>query len=64
MKDTTDTGDCDDIPITTECVLDRDAENNPIVEIDKTLVKKLKPHQIEGMKKPCMFWIHVYYMLC
>jgi len=37
------------IPITTRCVLEVDKETKePIIEIDRTLVRKLKPHQVEG----------------
>jgi len=36
------------IPVTSECILEADDNGATLVEIDKTLVKKLKPHQIEG----------------
>lgn len=36
------------IPVTSECILEKTLDGDVLVEIDKTLVKKLKPHQVEG----------------
>ena len=37
------------VPVTTKCVLDMEKESKKIlIEINRTLVKKLKPHQVEG----------------
>lgn len=37
------------VPVTTKCVLEMDKEKKKIlVEVDRTLVRKLKPHQVEG----------------
>lgn len=39
-------------PITTKLVLDEDEETKePIVEVHKNLVTKLKPHQVDGTKR-------------
>lgn len=39
-------------PITTKLVLDEDEETKePILQVHKNLVTKLKPHQVDGTKK-------------
>ncbi|KAK6172939.1 hypothetical protein SNE40_016493 [Patella caerulea] len=37
-------------PITTKLVLESDKEGNPLVEVVKYLIKKLKPHQVEAVQ--------------
>lgn len=37
------------VPVTTKCILEMDKETKKImIEIDRALVRKLKPHQVEG----------------
>ena len=37
-------------PMTTQLILERDKETEePIIEVNKKLVRKLKPHQVEGI---------------
>ena len=37
-------------PVTTRLVLETDEDTKePIIEVDKKLIRKLKPHQVEGM---------------
>lgn len=39
-------------PITTKLVLDEDEETKePLVQVHRNLVTKLKPHQVDGKKK-------------
>ena len=39
-----------DCPITTKLVLDEDEETKePLVQVHRNLVTKLKPHQVDGM---------------
>ncbi|WAQ98083.1 ATRX-like protein [Mya arenaria] len=39
------------IPVTTKCVLEMDKETKkPLIEIDRTLVRKLKPHQVAAVR--------------
>ena len=35
--------------MTTKLVLDWNKEKEPIIEVHNKLIKKLKPHQVEGM---------------
>lgn len=39
-------------PITTKLILEPGKEegDDPIVQVNKKLIRKLKPHQVEGMK--------------
>jgi hypothetical protein len=38
------------VPVTTKCVLEMDKEKKKIlIEVDRTLIRKLKPHQVEGI---------------
>ncbi|XP_050416809.1 transcriptional regulator ATRX, partial [Patella vulgata] len=37
-------------PITTKLVLESDKDGNPLVEVVKYLIKKLKPHQVEAIQ--------------
>lgn len=34
--------------MTTKLVLEVDEDRNPIIEVDSDLIRKLKPHQVEG----------------
>mgnify|MGYP000184530721 CR=1 FL=1 len=36
------------VPVTTKCVLELDKDKKPLIEMNRTLVRKLKPHQVEG----------------
>ena len=37
-------------PVTTRLVLETDEDTKePIIEVDKKLIRKLKPHQVDGM---------------
>lgn len=37
------------VPVTTKCVLEMDKEKKKaLIQVDKTLIRKLKPHQVEG----------------
>ncbi|KAL4229967.1 hypothetical protein ACF0H5_010356 [Mactra antiquata] len=39
------------VPITTKCVLEMDKEKKePLIEVDRTLIRKLKPHQVEAVR--------------
>ena len=38
------------IPRTTQLVLDQDEDGEPLVEVDKDIIKQLKPHQVDGME--------------
>jgi len=47
IEDTTSPLKC---PITTRLVLETDEETKePIIEVDKKLIRKLKPHQVDGV---------------
>ena len=37
------------VPVTTKLILEMDKEKKkPIIEVDRTLIRKLKPHQVDG----------------
>ncbi len=36
------------VPVTTKMVLDKDSDDEAIIEVDENLIRKLKPHQVEG----------------
>ncbi|XP_053400537.1 transcriptional regulator ATRX-like [Mercenaria mercenaria] len=39
------------VPVTTKCVLEMDKEKKKnLIEVDRTLVRKLKPHQVEAVR--------------
>ncbi|XP_060582673.1 transcriptional regulator ATRX-like, partial [Ruditapes philippinarum] len=39
------------VPVTTKCVLEMDKEKKKIlIEVDRTLIRKLKPHQVEAVR--------------
>lgn len=38
------------VPVTTKCVLEMDKEKKKtLIEVNPTLIRKLKPHQVEGV---------------
>ncbi|KAH3820866.1 hypothetical protein DPMN_122615, partial [Dreissena polymorpha] len=36
--------------VTTKCVLEMDENKKPLIEVDRTLIRKLKPHQVEAVR--------------
>ena len=37
------------VPVTTKLILEMDKEKKkPLIEVDRTLIRKLKPHQVDG----------------
>ena len=37
------------VPVTTKLILEMDKEKKkPLIEVERTLIRKLKPHQVDG----------------
>jgi hypothetical protein len=36
--------------VTTKLVLEMDENKEPLIEVNEKLIRKLKPHQVEGMR--------------